>query len=253
VLASRPEQLADIGIDADLPYKEAAEAAPAAFLASLRDIVLAMIERMPKQWGKEHRPRWDGYHWNGGSTGYREGGALFNAMSLALGRLAEIDEALFRSHLGVLAESDWLTAHIIVAQALSSAPATVASRAAHYLHDIFSRYVIGEDEYFLWPIRDAIVAMSPHWSGGEIGAIARHILSVRPIWERSVDGFRSRGRVQRSLLEALPEDQLPHDAHRQLLEWRRKVGTESGQRPGRIRGGRVTSPLSAETTALTGR
>jgi hypothetical protein len=202
-----------------------------------------LIEKLPQHYGRERRPHWDGFHYYGGN-GYRGSDGLFNAMSLALARLADSDEQLFHRYIDKLAHTDWLTAHMIVAQALATTFIAAAPIAMSYLRSVFERYPIGEDIYLLWPIRDAIAAMSRHWNVEDVAALAQRVLQVCPPWERSVAGYRNRGQSQRLLLEAFPEEKLPTEAKRRLEEWRRKPRTEAGDRPGQARVGVVQSPLS---------
>jgi hypothetical protein len=242
------ETLTGASHERDLPWKDAAEAASATFLDHLREVVLDLVRRVPAPRASETLPRPDEFYWHG-VLRHGEGIQLFEATALALGRLASQDAQVFHRHLSALAATDWQTAHMIVLKAFAQSDRSVAPDAASYLIDIFTRYPIGDDVSLLWMVRDAIGAMAPDWNEAEFAAMEALILGISPKWERSCEGYKTRGRAQRLLLEVLPEERLSEQAKRRLQEWRRKPNTVS-ERPWVVRGGWVQSPLPTTATAL---
>ena len=189
LLAVGPQQFADSSGGESFPYEEAAALAPAAFLANMQAIVLSLVESLPPRWGRDCQPRWDGFQWHGGA-GHGESARLFNATSIALARLADADETAFREHFRAVSQTDWLTLHIVALQAVAQASPTVAPVAADYLIAVFDRYEIGEDDYFTWPIRDAIAATSMHWDEQVVADVAARVLRVQPKWELGIPGYK---------------------------------------------------------------
>jgi Novel STAND NTPase 1 len=232
----------------DLPLKELAEAIPAVFMDHMRDLILNLVQRLSASRTSDDLPHPDGLGWRGVSK-HGEAFLLFEGAALALGRLASQDAQAFRRHLSVLAATDWETAHLIVLKAFLQADRSVASDIASYLVDIFMRYSIGDEESLLWTVRDAMSVMAPYWNETEFAALEALIFEVSPKWERSCNGYKTRGRAQRLLLEALPDERLSERARRRLQEWRRKANIVS-ERPWVVRGGVVQSPLPATATQV---
>jgi hypothetical protein len=244
---TNPEALRHVGQQRDMPWLDVADAVPAAFLNSLRDVVVDLLSLLPAGSGEDRLPHPDGFWWHGVPR-RSEAVQLFEATALALGRLGHQDPQDFRRHLSALSATDWQTAHLIILKAFAQTLAPVATDAARYLIDVFERYPIGDQEALFWAIRDAIAAMASHWSETEYSALEELILELRPKWERSIKGYKTRGLAQRQLLEALPEGRLSARAKRRLQEWQRKPTTLAGARPWVVRGGWVRSPLPEAAT-----
>jgi hypothetical protein len=234
------EALRQIG-QRDMPWRDVAGAAPAAFLNSLRDVVLDLLDLFRLSSSDDRLPHPDEFWWHGVPR-HSEAVQLFEATALALGRLGHQDPQDFRRHLSVLSATDWQSAHLIILKAFAQTLPPVAADAARYLIDVFQRYPIGDEEALFWTMCDAIAATAPHWNDTEYVVLEQLILELRPKWERSPKGYKTRGRAQRQLLEALPDRRLSARAKRRLQEWQRKPTTRA-TRPWVVRGGQVKSPL----------
>jgi hypothetical protein len=133
---TNPEALRHIAQQRDMPWRAVADAAPAAFMNSLRDIVLNLLSLLPAGAGEDRLPHPDGFWWHGVSR-RSEAVQLFEATALALGRLGLQDPQEFRRHLSVLSATDWESAHLIILKAFAQTAAPTGTDAAKYLIEIF--------------------------------------------------------------------------------------------------------------------
>lgn len=236
-----------------LPFAKLAEAAPETFVENFLPVVLAIIEANLYDEVPPTGLKIDAFHWSGALD--RHPGLpdhLFDAASNALGRLAQVNVGQFRGHADQLKARPWQTAQVILCKALALAGQDMAAYAGDVVLGLLRNFAVVERDTALWAVRDVLAAMAIHLHLQTLSEIEAEILKVRGHREGQKEGFQFRGRGQRLLLEAIPENRLSPPGRRRLGEWRRMPGTDmerpSGPRVLPPRG----SPIPAEATTRMG-
>lgn len=230
-----------------LPFAKLAEAGPEAFMENFLPVVLAVIEAKLYDEVSPTGLRIDAFHWNGAFD--RHAGLpdhLFDATSQALGHLAQVDSRHFRGYADQLKARPWQTAQVILCKALALAGGDMAAYAGDVVLGLLNNFVVAGREILLWAVGDVMAAHAAFWSAQTLSEIEDRVLTVRGHREGRKEGYKFRGRSQRLLLEALPQDHLSNSGKRRLGEWRRMPNTNM-ERPWGVRGGFVQSPLDSET------
>lgn len=230
-----------------LPFAKLAEAAPEAFVGNFLPVVLTIIEANLYEKVSPTGLKIDSFHWSGAFE--RHPGLqdhLFASITQALGRLAQRDRRQFQVYADPLKALSWQTAQVILCKALALAGQDMAAYAGDVVLGLLRNFAVVERDTILWAVRDVSAAMADYWDHRTLSEIEAEVLKVRGHREGQREGYQFRGRGQRLLLEAIPEDCLSPLGRRRLGEWRRMPNTKM-ERPWEVRGGFVQSPLDSKT------
>ena len=203
-----------------------AENAPLEFLDNVLPFVLEVVQGTARERGKL---LWDPV-WSSrifGSMLYLKD-ALLAGLERALREVAEKQPAGFERYLAQLAGyGDYNTANFLLMRAFAVAAPGFADRAVVYVLENPQRLecgwsIAGGGEMTYWAAREAMAHVSPSCSSAMLEQLERAMLDYFPSWERSKEGFRSRGHWHLVMLPSLDPEQRSAAVNARIDELRRK-------------------------------
>ncbi len=234
------------GLGAGDVVEAAARAAPKTFAELVLPPVLELSELAAYDKGPPHRDRiWLAIPW-GGTESLSVTDAIVTALADALSTWASetsIPEAIVddlrRRHTGI-------SNHMLLAIYRGDPQQYSEAAIKIFLKEPW-RFECGTMDSDYWFARVTIKSLSEHLAPENLKLLEERILSYVPAWERSPDGYRSRGRMQFDLLSSIPSELRSQKVNARIAELRRKFRAPS-EPPRGPRSGMVGSPIPSEAT-----
>ena len=225
---------------------DAATRAPKAFVTHVLPFILEVVDRNVDR--SKPTPRRDAV-WSfryPGEAHTLESAALL-AMEVALKGLAASESDVFVSLVDKYSQRGSDTIDFLLARGYLGAPQSVADAAVEFLLAVPDRLHLGYASETSWASRELLAWAFPICSPPHRQRVLSMVLTFYPAWERSVHGYRSRGRCQYVVLTGIPEELLSAEAKRRVQELKRKFGP-SAQAPESPEVSAVESPISQQGT-----
>lgn len=181
------------------------------------------------------------HHIFGGSHSLSD--SLYDAMCVALARLAEIDPARAATAFTILCAERYQSAAFLLARGYAANPNVFADDAADWLSETPGARVLGYSDAPAWVTRQLVEAISPRCSQERFERLVDALLFYAPPYERTYEGKRSRGITELCLLNGIDPARRPDRVQRRLAELRRRFDLDDVGPPEGFTGGVVPPPI----------
>jgi hypothetical protein len=182
-----------------------------------------------------------GYHIYRGHASL--GDNLYDAMGIALARLAELDQTHAATIFTGLRAEPYESAAFLLARGYAGNPAAFADDAAHWLAVTPGARRLGYSDAPAWITRELVAAISPHCSAARFDQLVDALLYHAPPYEQTYRGLRSRGITELCLLNGIDPARRPARVERRLAELRRKFNCDDDRPPEGVTGAVVPPPI----------
>ncbi len=216
--------------------QDAAAKAPDAFLQHVLPVVLKIADEAANGAEKpapKHDAVWSVFLFSSKYPSVDQ--ACRIAIAFAVEKLAEIKADSIDSILAELRRHDTYMANFILLRAYTAGAKHFADNAVSELCDKVWRFQCGYSDRPYWMATQLIKAIAPLCSDENRARLEQAILNYTPAYERTQDGYRSRGRASFSLLSGIPAEFRSESVKARYMELERKFGeTESPPRENQV-------------------
>lgn len=199
-----------------------------------------LLEAMALTSKGERRPRRDrhfGYRIYNNQHHDVDDALLYGARDALRALIADGERERVAPLLGALEADEHDAAQWLLYEAMAADGMAYVDHVVELLGDGEHRLLCGYTSDSYWSARELVIAIGPHLSDEQRGALEEVFIGFRPEFES-----RPFGHGSFTMLSALPEDQLSEEARGRLRELRRVFG-EKPNMPRGIEVGAVTSPI----------
>jgi hypothetical protein len=225
---------------------EVASRAPAAFLREVLPFITSRAEAFVRDQGAvAGRPRRRYLHV--GNFGGIDN-ALFSGADTALRLLATAEPHAATTLAGRLCASDSTELRLLGCRTL--AVLSHANEAIDWLLSDDRNLELGWADSPRCPSEELIAAATRDCDDEHLEAIAQHLLTHFPAWEKTPRGQRVRGHTQYALLSAIDPGRRSDTINRRISEWHRKFGELQPTRPAHVMASFVGPPIPQKAAPL---
>lgn len=168
---------------------------------------------------------------------------VYDAMALALAKLAEQDSARADGVFAVLRAQPYESAAFLLAVGYAGNPTAFADAAVDWLVGTPGAMLLGYSDAPTWISRKLISAVSPHCSADRLDPLTEALLHYTTPYERTYRGLKGRGYTELGLLNAVAPGRRSLRVAQRLAELRRKFNIEDVAPPQGVTGGFVPPPI----------
>ena len=171
---------------------------------------------------------------------------VYDAMGLALAKLAEQDPVCADGVFAVLRAEPYESAAFLLARGYAGNPTALADEAVDWLVGTPGALLLGYSDAPTWISRKLILAVSRHCSAERLDRLAEALLHYTTRYERTYRGLKARGYTELGLLNAIYPTRRSVRVARRLAELRRKFNIADVASPQGVTGGFVPPPISED-------
>ncbi len=171
---------------------------------------------------------------------------LYDAMAIALAKLAEVDPPRAALAFEVLRAEPYEAAAFLLAKGYAGNPMVFAAEAISWLTESPDTRVLGYADASAWVTRELVAAISPQCSSNDLEQLENALLYYAPSFERTYQSLRYRGLTELCLLNGIEPTRRTARVDRRLAELRRKLNIEDVHPPEGVTGGAVPPPIPEE-------
>ncbi|MCZ2819740.1 hypothetical protein O2V63_05305 [Modestobacter sp. VKM Ac-2977] len=172
--------------------------------------------------------------------------ALLEALGAALAELARLDPDAAAPPLAALSGDRYESSAVLLIRGFLGNPTVFAEQSAAWLLATPGAFTVGYADERSSLSRQLLAEITPHLREPVLDQLRNACLYYATPRERSIDGFRARGRTELGLLNALDPTRRGAAVNRRLEELRRKFGITDVPPPRGITGGQVPPPIPSE-------